>query len=814
MGQEKDIKGNKPKNKLGDNGAPDWETWLDSFDALYAALTETGLRPVLQALGQAEDPAPRAMSEALKSAADILELVPSQLAPQILSRLRGTKVPGLGPLLAGAAAWRDEPWLMPLGAGLAELETSQAGSFQAHLDFIGALGVLPDGKRLVSASEDGTIRIWALSPEGSLPLTTLEDHQGSVNDIAVSPDGKRLASASDDHTVKVWDLETLDCRLTLTGHTDYVSAVVVMPEGRAASASKDGSIRIWDLASGDCLAVFAEHEAWVNALAVAPDGRLLVSSSINNRIKCWDMGTLTETEPFFEFEMAGFSRVVMGNVFFTPANTGDVGHRKYASALAFSPDGQTLVSAGTEMILWDAASRRQVVRFPAHAGPVQDLVWLDGNRLATAAEVIKIWDLDARRSLRTFSGHLGEVTSLAASGDGRWLISGSQDRTIKYWDLARQIPENLWRGHRQTVNSVDFSPDERWALSVGKDGQARLWDTASGRCRHVLDRHAGKIVYSGGFSPDGETVVTTTSDSEVAVWEVAEGKLRHMLRHPKSHFHPSGFTILPGGRCAVCSGIIHPLAVWDLAEGGDPEILPETPNHLLDTAVTREGRCFAAVYFADEKGASAASTVKEGPAARQAPLQWWDFPARKVLWDHLPEGDPLEVGYFCRARLTADDRRLFAATSRGWLGVFDTADGTRLAWWRGHPLGYVHDIRILPDGRLLTCGHEVVAQDARGRDVRHFFLRWWDLKTGENLRTLHLADADARTPQITADGALACFVTGQRVCLWDLDADAILASFYGATGMQSAAISRDGRTILAGEKGGAVHVLRPVACRG
>ncbi len=799
----------------------DWEVWLESFSSFDDAVQSLGIRTVLRTLTKADDPTAQALAGVLKPRMAILEISPSQLAPQLLGCLHSDQAPDrLAQLLSEAAVWRERPWLRPLGPSLAACDSQSAGSlvasplvasFQAHLNFIGALRILPGGKKMVSASEDGTIRIWPLSPEGSLPLATLEDHQGSVNDIAVSPDGKRLVSASDDRTVRVWDLETPGCLLTMTGHTDYVSAVVMTPDGRAASASKDGTIRIWDLSSGVCLVVFEGHHAWVNALAVTPDGGLLISASINNRLKSWDLQTLNEGQPFFEFEGAPYSRVLMGDVFFTPSNTGDVGHKSHASALLVSPDGRTLVSGGEELILWDIETRQQQVRFSAHPTGIQDMTWVaGGTTLATAAREIKVWDLDARTSEHTYLGHLDEVTALAASPDGRWLVSGGKDRTLKYWDLSQPIVLNPWQGHSQSVIGVRLSPDETLGVSSANDGQARLWDLETGKCLHILEGHSGQLVYIGDFSSDGKTLVTHTSDSEVGVWDTATGRLRHMLVYPKRYFHASGLTILPGGRYAVCSGMIHPMAVWDLAEGGDSEILPDSPKHLLDTAVTRDGHFFAAVFFADVRGTSPAFMFKEGTAVHQAPLQWWDFEGRRVIWSVLPEVEPAEAGYFCKVLLTPDETRVVAATSTGWLGIFAVETGQRLAWWRGHPEGYVNSLQLLPDGRLLSCGHEPAVADQDGDESKRYVLRWWDLVSQENLRTLALDDLDARTPQINADGTRASFPSGQRECLWDLEQDRVTACFHGTSRILFDVISRGGRTIIAGEKGGAVHVLRVV----
>ena len=75
----------------------------------------------------------------------------------------------------------------------------------------------PDGRRLASASHDGTVKVWdATTGQETL---TLHGHTGQVSSVAFSPDGRRLASAGNDRTVKVWDAATGQEALTLHGHT-------------------------------------------------------------------------------------------------------------------------------------------------------------------------------------------------------------------------------------------------------------------------------------------------------------------------------------------------------------------------------------------------------------------------------------------------------------------------------------------------------------------------------------------------------------------------------------------------------------------
>src|SRR5262249_46589033 len=104
----------------------------------------------------------------------------------------------------------------------------------------------PDGKRLVSGSGEGTLKVW--DADTGKDLLTLKGLTGPVLCVAYSPDGNRIVSGSQDNTLKVWDADKgLEVR-TLTGHTQWVTCVAFSPDGkRIVSGSQDRTLRVWDM---------------------------------------------------------------------------------------------------------------------------------------------------------------------------------------------------------------------------------------------------------------------------------------------------------------------------------------------------------------------------------------------------------------------------------------------------------------------------------------------------------------------------------------------------------------------------------------
>ncbi|MEO7730253.1 MAG: WD40 repeat domain-containing protein [Kofleriaceae bacterium] len=165
-------------------------------------------------------------------------------------------------------------------------------SLEGHTALVRACAVTQDGRYVVSASYDQTLKVWELA--SGRALATLEGHTARVTACAVTPDGRHVVSASNDKTLKVWELASGRALATLAGHTDAVTACAVTPNGRhVVSASADKTLMVWELASRRALATLEGHAEPVTACAVTPDGRHVVSASYDHTLKVWDLATYT-----------------------------------------------------------------------------------------------------------------------------------------------------------------------------------------------------------------------------------------------------------------------------------------------------------------------------------------------------------------------------------------------------------------------------------------------------------------------------------------------------------------------------------------
>lgn len=229
-----------------------------------------------------------------------------------------------------------------------------------------------------------------------------------------------------------------------------------------------------------------------------------------------------------------------------------------------------------------------------HGDRVQSLVFHpDGRWLASGSgdKTIRLWDPRAGQLLTSLAGHQGRVTALAVSPDGQTLISGGSDRRVLLWDTAALKPRLVLNHHVDWVGAIAVSADGQWAASVGDDGRANVWDLATGGLRHRLQAHRRKAS-SVALSPDGRWMATGGGSGMIRVWSLEEGKVVGTLSQHIGRV--SGLVFSPDGRSLLSSSEDRTIKCWSITNGQVADkphaILCDHADAVFALALSRDGR--------------------------------------------------------------------------------------------------------------------------------------------------------------------------------------------------------------------------------
>jgi WD40 repeat protein len=486
-------------------------------------------------------------------------------------------------------------------------------------DAVGFAHFSPDGETLLVVSKRDAVVIGERIGKVAIPnaaslrhatsgklISKMIGHANYINDAEFSPDGKRILTISDDGTARVWSspqgmlIETYsDLPSEAYTETHGMSAGKFINHGqRFITVGHDEKIRIWTIGLNRATAVMSVHQRGIYGLAVSRDRSIFATASGEARV--WatdspeDRSTISADHTQIDALKAFLARDTATYGFALPpldstrivrfqrneavlkpfkASEGVVlaGHTGVISRAEFSPNGKYLVTVcgrvaqpmgfGTRgkdftARIWDAHSGSPIAVLSEHGANVERAKF--NPRLSTIATgshdgKARLWRLPEGKLERILDGGDQPILDLAFSQDGTHLVAVSQDGIGRVWQLSDGKLVSTLSGHKGSIEHVEYSPDGQYILTASLDGTARIWAAASGASLKKLDfgsqlnfasflaggtRIATAMIdpgkYIGGGVPFGRAQQRMETSRSIVIWDASSGEKLQELPHEDS----------------------------------------------------------------------------------------------------------------------------------------------------------------------------------------------------------------------------------------------------------------------------------------
>jgi RNA polymerase sigma factor (sigma-70 family) len=693
--------------------------FLSKFQTVLAGLLAVVLLGSVGLLTRAalHKPLPEASAPIPKSDEKPVDRLGDPLPPGAVARLGtvrfrtgGQGVQGLGFLPDGktivtALAWGQavQFWEASTGKLLRELSTEPLS--------IRGFALAPDGKHFAvngflpevgNQPAQGAVRVWEVA--SGKPVRTFDRAERDDGSLAFTPDGKMLISLGQSGLLRIEEIASGTELLRHQFPRDVGGGLAVSPDGSTLGVStgaNSSKLYVWKWQEAEEPRSIKIPERAGRVLAFSPDGaRLAECGDVVDRVRIWDVasGRLLHKLRPSEAESHWQSAVVFspdGKTLVTASHSNTAGAvhlwdattGRYRSRLdtgtaavgrfAFSPDSRLLASTGGDgrLRVWNLVSEKEVWSYDkAHRDSVSRMA-ITGNRVATASDdhTVRVWDAATAKQLRTFS-HGYWVRAVAVSPDGKKLASSSLDDVVTLWDLdtGRKIYDLAGHGKLGGNRAVGFTPDGKHFLSWGDDLYLRKWDVAT-----------GKAVLEHALRPTGVKVPDEDAEpfEREMFFSLGEGA-----------FAPDGktFVLMAGNQ----------LHVFEVATGKDLRQISNEGSHVIGLAISPDSK----LLLASACGEPVQTKLTDGrirhSSAKNHPVCLWELDTGKLVKQiFLPEGGAGPVAF-------SADGKLFATAydkPERRVQLWDVRTGIEVHSIKGFR-GTVRSLAFTSDGKRLISG--------------------------------------------------------------------------------------------------------------
>lgn len=642
-----------------------------------------------------------------------------------------------------------------------------------------------DGKRILTVSQDKTVKIW--DGQTGVLLASLKGHEGMIALGVFSPDGNTILTVSEDRTAKLWNSYNGNLIASMSHEMDEIYDAGFSEDGKYIYAPfSDSALRFFDASNGNLLQTIKNPQAEFAWIAQHTDGNLIIATDETQKFAIWEKSTGKKIATcsghkakveYVEYNKAnnkilstaedGIAMVwnMKGQKLFQITNKGNIREAR------FSPDGKYVFTYSDkfELGLWSAEDGHKLASFGAVSDEMATVEFsLDSKRLVTThLQSAYIWDIPSGNLFRKIDLPYG-VINARFDNSGNKLVTAGYDKVAMVWDLFTQEEILDLEGQTFAPTSSNFSPDGSKILTTDEWGNCRIWNSATSQILAMLIGHS-KGITAAEYSKDGTRIITASEDSTTKLWDANTAKVIVTLKGHKNqvlyaHLSPDGNKIVTASMDSTAQ-----LWIWNsnvkkwefkkryrnpLGYMGDPIfssdgnfLLLTDPNYrpYLELLNANSGitignfkgmgdSSFHAAFFTNDNK-TVITVTAGGPNKPEQGLQFWSTANGKLLENRLIAKDI----YPNNIAISPDGSKMVYVTSLTDMLVINLSNFSIIK--RINQLGYFpNDIQFHPtNNSFLMCFDDNSIQS-------------WDANTGKLLGSLLGHTNNVHTAKYSQDG--------------------------------------------------------------